>query len=47
VDRPLQPEVLYSVVVAADGYLPITQDGVLITGTEDNPLELTIYLTRD
>ncbi|MCB9451828.1 MAG: trypsin-like peptidase domain-containing protein [Anaerolineaceae bacterium] len=46
-DRPLQFDAPYSVVIAADGYLPITADGVEITAETKLPLDLTIYLTRD
>ncbi len=46
-DRPVQFDALYSVVIAADGYLPITADGVEITTETELPLYLTIYLTRD
>jgi S1-C subfamily serine protease len=51
-DRPLElsigeATVPYSVLIAADGYLPITADGFLVTPETENPLDLTIYLTRD
>jgi hypothetical protein len=46
-DRPLQFDAPYSVVIAAAGYLPITADGVEITAETILPLNLTIYLTRD
>ncbi|MFZ4814397.1 MAG: trypsin-like peptidase domain-containing protein [Phototrophicaceae bacterium] len=34
----------YSVIIQADGYLPIQADGFEVTDTTANPLELTIYL---
>jgi len=37
----------YSVVIQAEGYLPITQDGFVVDAETENPLELTIYLTRE
>lgn len=45
-DRPLQPAVLYSVVIVADGYLPITADAVEVN-LEDSPYEITIHMSRD
>ncbi|MBZ0309364.1 MAG: carboxypeptidase-like regulatory domain-containing protein, partial [Anaerolineae bacterium] len=47
IDRPLQFGAPYSVVITANGYLPITADGVEITDKTVLPLNLTIYLTRD
>lgn len=51
-DRPLEisigeATVPYSVLIAADGYLPIAVDGFLVDLETPNPLDLTIYLTRD
>ncbi len=45
IDRLLEPEVPYSMVIVADGYVPILADGVEVT-LEDNPLDLPIYMTR-
>ena len=45
IDRLLQPNVLYSVFVVAEGYLPISADGVEVT-TNTGSLEVPIYLTR-
>ncbi|MBC7811363.1 MAG: trypsin-like peptidase domain-containing protein [Burkholderiales bacterium] len=47
IDRPLELDALYSVIIAADGYLPITADGVSVTAATANPLEIVIPLTRD
>jgi hypothetical protein len=48
VDRPLEYVVPYSVILIAEGYLPITADGFELDPAETpNPLELTIPLTRD
>jgi hypothetical protein len=45
--RLLEFDVPYSVVIAAQGYLPITADGVEVTAETAAPLDMTIYLTRD
>jgi hypothetical protein len=45
IDRLLQPATQYSLVIVAEGYLPITADAVEVT-LEDNPLDVPIYLTR-
>lgn len=37
----------YSVVISAEGYLPVEADGFVVTEETENPLELTIYLTRE
>jgi hypothetical protein len=47
IDRPLRYGAPYSVLIAADGYLPIPADGVAVTRETPNPLDMTIYLTRD
>lgn len=48
VDRPLEYAAPYSVILIAEGYLPITADGFELDPAETpNPLELTIPLTRD
>lgn len=36
----------YSVVIRAEGYLPIEADGFVVDDQTDNPLYLTIYLRR-
>lgn len=46
-DRPLRYDAPYSVMIAADGYLPVPADGVEVTRETPNPLDMTIYLTRD
>jgi S1-C subfamily serine protease len=45
-DRPLDFGVPYSVMIAADGYLPIAADGFEVDESTPNPLELLIELTR-
>jgi hypothetical protein len=50
--RPLQystdsNEVAYSVIIAVEGYVPISADGIRVTLETPNPLDLTIYLYRD
>jgi hypothetical protein len=47
IDRLLQFEAPYSVMIAADGYLPISADGFLVDAETPNPLEIVIPLTRD
>jgi hypothetical protein len=52
IDRPLElsmgeDTIAYSVIIVAEGYLPITQDGLTVTPETANPLELTIELTHD
>lgn len=51
-ERPLEyssddREIAYSAVIAADGYQPISADGIEVTTETANPLELVIYLSRD
>lgn len=46
-DRPLQFRAPYSVIIHAQGYLPIARDAVEVDEDTPNPLELLIYLTRD
>jgi hypothetical protein len=47
IDRPLEILAPYSVIINAQGYLPISADGIEIKPDGPNPLDLTIYLTRD
>ncbi len=52
IDRPLElstdeADVPYSVIISAEGYVPLTADGFIVTAEDDNPLDLTIYMTRD
>ena len=46
VDRLLDFDTPYSVIVAAEGYLPITADGFELDRTMPNPFDLVIPLTR-
>lgn len=46
IDRPLQFNVPYSVLITAEGYLPIAADGIEIA-SEDNPIDMQIYLSKD
>jgi S1-C subfamily serine protease len=46
VDRLLQYEAPYSVIIAAEGYLPVTVDGFEVNAETPNPLDLVIPLTR-
>ncbi len=45
IDRLLQPGIQYSIVIVAQGYLPITADAVEFV-PDDNPVDIPIYLTR-
>jgi hypothetical protein len=45
-DRPLELNTPYSVIVSAAGYLPVTVDGFEVDSETANPLELVIHLTR-
>lgn len=45
IDRLLQPNLPYSVFVVAEGYLPITADGVTVT-SDTGSVNVPIYLTR-
>jgi hypothetical protein len=52
VERPLQlttedRSIAYSLLITADGYLPISADGIEVDETTANPLNLIIYLTKD
>jgi len=51
-DRPLELSsednpVAYSAIIAAEGYLPVSADGLEVDETTKNPLNTVIYLTRD
>jgi hypothetical protein len=46
-DRPLQLEAPYSVIIHASGYLPISRDGFELDDETPNPLDLTIEMIRD
>ncbi len=37
----------YSVVVNADGYVPVGADGFVVNAETPNPFEITIYLTKE
>jgi S1-C subfamily serine protease len=37
----------YSAVIVAEGYLPITADGLEVETTDENPVNMTVYMTRD
>jgi hypothetical protein len=52
IDRLLQystenTAIAYSVIIAAEGYVPISADGIEVTLETPNPLDLTIYLYHD
>ncbi len=51
-DRPLELSIgentiPYSIIIVAEGYLPIARDGLTVTPETANPLDLIIELTRD
>ncbi|MBI1277055.1 MAG: hypothetical protein GC179_02895 [Anaerolineaceae bacterium] len=39
--------VAYSAIISANGFLPLTADGIEVMADTPNPLELTIYLNKD
>ncbi|MBE2269302.1 MAG: trypsin-like peptidase domain-containing protein [Anaerolinea sp.] len=45
IDRPLQPSIPYSVVIVAEGYLPVLADGVELE-PDAGIVDVPIYLTR-
>jgi hypothetical protein len=45
IDRLLQPSVPYSIVIVAEGYLPVLADGVEVT-PDQGVIDVPIYLTR-
>ncbi len=45
IDRLLQPNVPYSVFVVAEGYLPISADGVEVKPDQQS-VDVPIYLTK-
>lgn len=52
IDRPLEIStednpVFYSALIATEGYLPLSADGLEVTAETPNPLDMTIYLTKD
>lgn len=50
INLPLQRDVQYSVVLLAEGYLPITADGVEITDEihpDNSPIDITLELTPE
>lgn len=42
-DEPL----LYSVLIRAEGYLPVDADGIIVTDETESPLQMTVELNRD
>ncbi|GAB4310808.1 MAG: hypothetical protein Kow00117_04190 [Phototrophicales bacterium] len=46
-DLPLQYDTPYSVVIEADGYLPIRQDGIIVDEETENPLNIVLPLSKD
>lgn len=47
IDRPLQIAAPYSAIIAAQGYLPVSADGLEVTAEDPSPIELVIPLMRD
>lgn len=52
ISRPLaysttDTPVAYSAIISANGFLPLTADGIEVTRESPNPLDLTIYLNKD
>jgi S1-C subfamily serine protease len=47
IDRPLQVGAPYSVIIAAQGYLPVSADGFEVKPEDASPIEMSIPLVRD
>jgi hypothetical protein len=52
ISRPLlisteDNEIAYSAVILAEGYLPMSADGLVVDNETPDPVELVIYMTRD
>jgi len=47
IDRPLQLDTPYSVLITVDGYLPVAADGFILTEDDGNVVEMYVPLTRD
>jgi hypothetical protein len=48
-ERPLQRDTPYSIVIVAEGYLPIMADAVEVneeTHPDNSPIDITLHLTR-
>ena len=43
----LDDPLLYSVLVRAEGYLPITADGIIVTDATESPVEINVRLSRN
>ena len=43
----LEEPILYSVLLRAEGYLPMSADGIIVTDETESPLHLTIEMNRD
>jgi S1-C subfamily serine protease len=49
IERPLQRDTLYSIVIIAEGYLPLTADGVEITDVnhpDNSPIDVLLHMSR-
>lgn len=49
IERPLQRDVPYSIVILAEGYLPLTADGVEVNAEnnpDNTPIDITLHLSR-
>jgi hypothetical protein len=47
IDRPLQIAAPYSIMIAAQGYLPVSADGFEVNPEDPSPIDLSIALMRD
>lgn len=43
----LESPILYSILVRADNYFPVSQDGVAVTDATASPLEINVAMNRD
>jgi len=47
IDRPLEIAAPYSAIIAAQGYLPVSADGLEVKPEDSSPIEMLIPLIRD
>jgi hypothetical protein len=49
IERPLQRDTPYSIVILAEGYLPLTADGVEVTDEihpDNSPIDVLLHMSR-
>jgi hypothetical protein len=43
----LEEPLLYSILARAEGYLPVSADGVTVTDRTESPIEINVELSRN